>query len=40
MPIIVWVAIFSLLGSVGIVLGAGVLMLSATEKVRISSPVL
>jgi zinc and cadmium transporter len=34
MPIIVWVVIFSLLGSLGVVLGVSVLLLSAEEKRR------
>ena len=34
MPIVAWVLVFSLLGSLGVVLGAGVLLLSAAEKRR------
>jgi zinc and cadmium transporter len=34
MPIIAWVVIFSLLGSLGVVLGAGVLLLSEEERRR------
>jgi zinc and cadmium transporter len=34
MPIIAWVVVFSLLGSLGVVLGAGLLVLSAEEKRR------
>jgi zinc and cadmium transporter len=34
MPTIVWIGIFSLLGSLGVVLGAGLLLLSAAEKRR------
>jgi len=34
MPIIAWVVVFSLLGSLGVVLGAGLLLLSAEENRR------
>jgi zinc and cadmium transporter len=34
MPIITWVVVFSLLGSLGVVLGAGLLLLSKEEKRR------
>ena len=34
MPIIAWVVVFSLVGSLGVVLGAGLLLLSAEERRR------